>query len=83
MPGQGRSLQLLVDTSPASFALHNISEGGAMGESVLNLQPGANVHVRFEGGIVVPAVVRWAEDGLVGLAFDAPLMLDRSAQPAN
>jgi len=82
-PAQGRSLQLLVDASPVSFALHNISEGGAMGESVLDLQPGANVHVRLEGGIVVPAVVKWADDGLVGLAFDAPLMLDRSAETAN
>ena len=83
MPAKGRKLQLLVGSSPISFALHNISEGGVMGESVLDLQPGASVHVRFEGGIVVPAVVKWTEDGLVGLAFDAPLMLDRSSQPAN
>lgn len=83
MSARGRKLQLLVDASPVSFALHNISEGGVMGESVLDLQPGASVHVRFEGGIVVPAVVKWTEDGLVGLAFDAPLMLDRSAQSAN
>ena len=45
--------------------------------------PGASVHVRFEGGILVSAVVKWAEDGLVGLAFTAPIMLDRSAQPTN
>ena len=83
MPADGRKLQLLVDASPISFALHNISEGGVMGESGLDLQPGASVHVRFEGGIVVPAMVKWTEDGLVGLAFDAPLMLDRSSQPAN
>lgn len=83
MPAKGRNLQLLVDASPVSFALHNISEGGAMGEPALDLQPGASVHVRFEGGIVVPAMVKWTEDGMVGLAFDAPLMLDRSAQPAN
>jgi hypothetical protein len=30
----------------------------------------------------VPAVVKWSEDGLVGLAFTAPVMLDRS-QAAN
>ena len=83
MPAKGRKLQLLVDASPTSFALHDISEGGAKGESVLDLQPGASVHVRFEGGIVVPAMVKWTEDGLVGLAFDAPLMLDRSSKPAN
>ena len=45
--------------------------------------PGNKVHVRFEGGILVPAVVKWAEDGLVGLAFIEPIALDRSDQPRN
>ena len=55
-----------------------------MGDNAADLTPGARVHVRFEGGIVVPAVVKWTEDGLVGLAFvDARSMLDRSEQPAN
>jgi hypothetical protein len=83
MPAKGRKLQLLIDGSPSNFALHNISEGGAMGDGASNLSPGASVYVRFEGGILVPAVVKWTENGLVGLAFDAPIMLDRSAQPAN
>lgn len=80
---KGRKLQLLIEGSPSNFALHNISEGGAMGDGGSNLIPGTNVYVRFEGGILVPAVVKWAENGLVGLAFDAPIMLDRSAQPTN
>jgi hypothetical protein len=79
MPAKDRKLQLLIDGSPRSFALHNISEGGVMGDHVAELSPGAKVHVRFEGGILVPAVVRWAEDGLVGLAFIDPIILDRSA----
>lgn len=29
MPAEGRKLQLLVEGSPAKFALHNISEGGS------------------------------------------------------
>ena len=82
-PAKGRKLQLLIDGSPVSFALHNISEGGAMGGNAADLAPGAKVHVRFEGGILVPAVVKWAEDGLVGLAFIAPVMLDRPDQPTN
>src|SRR4029078_1474354 len=77
MSAKGRKLQLLIDGSPKSFALHNISEGGAMGDASPDLAPGASVHVRFEGGILVPAVVKWAENGLVGLAFPAPVMLDR------
>jgi hypothetical protein len=83
MPAKGRKLQLLIDGSPMSFALENISEGGAMGENPADLVPGAKVHVRFEGGILVPAVVKWSDDGYVGLAFTSPVMLDRSDQPAN
>ena len=78
MSAKGRKLQLLIDGSPANFALQNISEGGAMGTHAAYLTPGAKVHVRFEGGILVPAVVKWAEDGLVGLAFINPVILDRS-----
>ena len=80
MPAMDRKLQLLIDGSPTSFALHNISEGGLMGDHVRDLAPGAKVNVRFEGGILVPAVVSWAENGLVGLAFIDPIILDRSAQ---
>jgi hypothetical protein len=83
LSGKGRKLKLLIDGSPLSFALHNISEGGAMGGGAPDLTPGAKVHVRFEGGILVPAVVRWAEDGLVGLAFVDPVILDRSDPPRN
>jgi hypothetical protein len=83
MAAKGRKLKLLVDGSPTNFAIHNISEGGLMGDHVADLVPGAKVHVRFEGGILVPAVVKWAEDGLVGLAFIEPVLLDRSDQPRN
>jgi hypothetical protein len=72
LPAKGRKLQLLIDGSPTSFAVENISEGGAMGENAANLIAGSRVHVRFEGGILVPAEVKWAEDGLVGLAFIRP-----------
>jgi len=83
MPANGRKLQLLIDGSPTSFALHNISEGGVMGDSIPDLVPGAKVHVRFEGGVLVPAIVKWSEDGLVGLAFIDPIMLDRAEKTAN
>ena len=41
MSAKGRKLQLLIDGSPTNFALHNISEGGVMGDSVTDLTPGA------------------------------------------
>jgi len=54
-----------------------------MGDGATDLAPGAKVHVRFEGGILVPAVVKWAENGLVGLAFVQSIILDRSAEPRH
>jgi hypothetical protein len=83
MPGNGRKLKLLVDGSPFNFAIHNISEGGVLGDNNSDLVPGAKVHVRFEGGVLVPAVVKWTENGLVGLAFVDPIMLDRSSPPRH
>jgi hypothetical protein len=73
---KNRTLQLLIDGSPHSFAVHNISAGGLMGADPVGLAPKSMVHVRFEGGILVPAEVRWIEDDLTGLAFTSPLLLD-------
>ncbi len=75
---EGRTLQLLIDGSPHSFAIHNISAGGLMGDDPVGLAPRSTVHVRFEGGILVPAVVRWTEGPLTGLAFSSPLLFDTS-----
>ncbi len=83
MPATGRELKVLVDGSPSNFAIRNISEGGVMGNHLPDLVPGAEVHVRFEGGILVPAIVKWTENGLVGLAFVDPIILDRSGEPRN
>lgn len=83
MTAKHRQLKLLIDGSPSNFAIHNISEGGVMGEATQDLAPGAKVHVRFEGGILVPAIVKWTGEGTVGLAFLDPIVLDRSDQPRN
>lgn len=80
---RSRELKILVDGSPSSFALHNISEGGVMGELAGDLRLGALVHVRFEGGILIPATVKWTDKGLVGLAFVEPILLDGSAEHRN
>lgn len=83
VPVERRKLKLLIDGSPTNFAIHNISEGGVMGDQVADLLPGAKVHVRFEGGILVPAIVKWADKKHIGLAFIDPILLDRSDQPNN
>ena len=82
-PVKRRKLKLLIDGSPTNFAIHNISEGGVMGDKVADLLPGAKVHVRFEGGILVPAIVKWSDKGHIRLAFIDPILLDRSDQPNN
>jgi hypothetical protein len=76
VPVADRTLQLLVDGSPHSFAIHNLSAGGLMGDAPTPLTPGSTVEVRFEGGIIVPATVKWIEDDLLGLAFDSPVLFD-------
>lgn len=77
---EGRTLQLLIDGAPHAFALHNISASGVMGDDPVGMVPGSTVHVRFEGGILVPAEVRWTEGALTGLRFSAPVLLDLSRQ---
>jgi hypothetical protein len=73
-----RTLQLLIDGAPASFAMHDLSAGGAGGavEEAAGLAPGSIVQVRFEGGILVPAVVRWTQGAHVGLVFETTLLID-------
>lgn len=79
----GRTLQLLIDGAPHTFAMHNISASGLMGNEPMGLVPGSTVHVRFEGGILVPAEVRWTEGALTGLCFTAPVLLDLSRGDLN
>ena len=75
---EGRKLQLLIDGAPSALAVHDISAGGLKGENPVGLVPGTSVQVRFEGGILVPARVRWTDGDLAGLAFAAPVVLDLS-----
>jgi len=65
----GRRLQLLIDDCPHAFAIHNISEGGLMGDDPIGLEPGISVQVRLEDGTLMPATVKWTEGSLIGLAF--------------
>lgn len=70
VPVKDRTLQMLIDGSPQSLAVSNLSASGLMGDALAPLEAGAKVQVRFEGGLLVPATVRWSAEGLIGLAFD-------------
>jgi ribosomal protein L37E len=76
VPVAERTLQLLIDDSPHEFAIHNLSAGGLMGDAPARLEAGDNVQVRFEGGLLVPATVKWSADGLIGLAFDSRVLFE-------
>jgi hypothetical protein len=76
VPVADRTLQLLIDDSPHEFAIHNLSAAGLMGDAPARLEAGDNVQVRFEGGLLVPATVKWSADGLIGLAFDSRVLFD-------
>lgn len=65
----GRKLQLIIDDCPHELAIHNISEGGLMGDDPVGLKPGTAVHVWLENGHLVPALIKWTEGSLIGLAF--------------
>lgn len=73
---EGQRLQLLVDGLQHSFAIRDISENGVQGEGPIALVPDKSVHVGVEGGVLVPAVVRWSDGNVAGLAFSAPALLD-------
>lgn len=76
VPVADRTLQLLIDDSPLEFAIHNLSAGGLMGDAPARLAAGDSVQVRFEGGLLVPATVKWSAEGLIGLAFDSRVLFD-------
>jgi ribosomal protein L37E len=76
VPVADRTLELLIEGSPLEFAIHNLSAGGLMGDAPAQLQAGDSVQVRFEGGLLVPATVKWSADGLIGLAFDSRVLFD-------
>jgi len=72
-PAAGVSLELLLDGSPQSFALEDLSAGGLKALDPIGLTTGTKLHVRFDEGVLVPAAVRWSEDGLIGLTFAWPI----------
>lgn len=80
-PGRGRVLRLLVDGSPQAFAVHNISTGGAMIGGTEALSPKASIELVAPSGEIVPAEIRWSEDGKAGLRFAKPVA--SAASPKN
>ncbi|AZI34748.1 putative signaling protein [Caenibius tardaugens NBRC 16725] len=72
-----RKVTLHRDGHVFNGTIRNISATGALVQGLWNVPAGAQFEVRLSDDLVVSATCRWAEDGLVGLAFTVPLARDR------
>lgn len=68
-PADGRVLALFVDGSPHPFAIHNISNGGVMGQAPVGIGKAQSLSVELEDGTMLPAELRWTDGQAAGLAF--------------
>jgi len=53
--------------------IRNISAGGMMIRAYSRLEVGTRLTVELKQGDPVSGVVKWTEDGLTGVSFDAPI----------
>jgi hypothetical protein len=72
----GRVLKLSIDGETHSLTVHDISVGGLKADAPPGLAGAKSVDVVFEGGRKVPAKLCWSEDGLIGLSFTGPVLID-------
>jgi hypothetical protein len=63
--------------------IRNISEKGAMIEGLWNVPVGLELDIALAEHHCVPAIVRWSEQGRVGVQFTVPLELDSTLQPVD
>ena len=76
-----RWAKLVIDGQSGPVRIRNVSASGAMIDGIeLPLRAvGKPVAIEMVDELMVPARVRWAKNGFVGLAFDIPFDLDRLA----
>lgn len=73
---------LLPNDAAVPIVIKNISPDGFMGEVAIDLACDARIGVALAGCGIVPARVRWSDDGEIGAQFNRPLDLDRLEQAA-
>jgi hypothetical protein len=76
LPGQGRTVHLLINGSAQAFAVHNISRRGLMIDAPAALIAARSVELVTADGGPVQASIRWSDRGVVGLQLDRPVLLD-------
>jgi len=64
---------IMVDGRRELCLIRNISAGGLMIRAYSNIPEGTPLSVELKQGDPVSGVVKWVEDGLTGVTFDAPI----------
>lgn len=75
-----RKGKLKVSGKGHEVRLRNISAAGAMLECAGAFDAGAEVELDLGGGLLLPAEIRWAQDGRIGLRFAAEFELHKLAR---
>jgi hypothetical protein len=81
-PGEGRTVNLLINGSPQAFAIYNISRGGLMIDAPTGLIGARSVEIVAPDGETVAATIQWTEGGQAGLQLARPLSLG-GVEPAT
>jgi len=75
---------MVVDSRRELCLIRNISAGGMMIRAYSPISVGTPLEIELKQGDPVSGVVQWAEDGLTGITFDAPIdVLSLLAPPGD
>ena len=69
----GRATVRQLTRDPADATLHDLSKFGCRLASPLDHETGERVWLRFKGSNPIASTVVWAEGGMVGCRFEAPI----------
>jgi diguanylate cyclase (GGDEF)-like protein/PAS domain S-box-containing protein len=72
-----RNARMTVNGSVHIVRIRNLSNGGAMIEGPNWMTAGTLVSLEILDGMSVPAVVKWIDDGRIGIGFDYPIDMSR------
>jgi diguanylate cyclase (GGDEF)-like protein/PAS domain S-box-containing protein len=75
-----RNARMAVNGTTHIIRIRNLSNGGAMIEGPNWLSPGMAVNLEVADGMTVAAIVKWADDGRIGIGFDYPIDLSRISE---
>jgi diguanylate cyclase (GGDEF)-like protein/PAS domain S-box-containing protein len=75
-----RNARMAVNGTTHIVRMRNLSNGGALIEGPNWLSPGMAINLEVADGMTVAALVKWTDDGRVGIGFDYPIDLSRISE---